>query len=59
MSVVNGKWALKIWGLSHFFRKCMKILLNEEKSVTGDWFIYQVEHRMDQSGYLCNVTLMR
>ncbi len=28
-------------------------------SVTGDWFIYQVEHRIDQSGYLCNVTLTR
>jgi hypothetical protein len=28
-------------------------------NVTGDWFIYQVEHRMDQAGYLCNVTLTR
>ncbi len=28
-------------------------------SITGDWFIYQVEHRIDQSGYLCNVTLTR
>ncbi len=27
--------------------------------ITGDWFIYQVEHRIDQSGYLCNVTLTR
>ena len=28
-------------------------------NVTGDWFIYQVEHRIDTSGYLCNVTLTR
>ena len=28
-------------------------------NVTGNWFIFQVEHRIDQSGYLCNVTLTR
>ena len=27
--------------------------------ITGDWFIFQVEHRVDQSGYVCNVTLTR
>ena len=27
--------------------------------VTGDWFIFQVEHRIDQAGYVCNVTLTR
>jgi hypothetical protein len=26
---------------------------------TGLWFIYAVEHVMDQSGYICNVTLTR
>jgi hypothetical protein len=28
-------------------------------SVSGLWFIYQVEHRLDQSGYICNVTLVK
>jgi len=28
-------------------------------NVTGDWFIFQAEHRIDSSGYLCNVTLTR
>lgn len=27
--------------------------------VTGNWFIYQVEHRIDSNGYMCNVTLTR
>jgi hypothetical protein len=28
-------------------------------AVSGLWFIYQVEHRLDQSGYKCNVTLVK
>lgn len=27
--------------------------------VSGLWFIYQVEHRLDRSGYICNVTLVK
>jgi len=28
-------------------------------AISGLWFIYQVEHRLDQSGYRCNVTLVK
>ncbi len=28
-------------------------------SITGLWFIYQVEHILDGSGYTCNVTLVK
>ena len=27
--------------------------------ISGLWFIYQVEHRLDQSGYICNATLVK
>lgn len=28
-------------------------------NITGDWFIYQVDHNLSESGYTCNVTLTR
>jgi hypothetical protein len=28
-------------------------------NITGNWFIFQAEHRIDSSGYLCNLTLTR
>jgi len=43
-------------------RKFASVVINEPDislTVSGLWFIYQVEHRIDNSGYICNVTLTK
>ncbi len=43
-------------------RKFANVVVNDAAislAVSGLWFIYQVEHRLDQSGYRCSVTLVK
>jgi hypothetical protein len=43
-------------------RKIVNVVVNDAPislAVSGLWFVYQVEHRLDQSGYRCNVTLVK
>jgi hypothetical protein len=34
-------------------------ITNSYLGISGDWFIYQVEHSFDSSGYVCNITATR